>query len=50
MDRERVDPYFETMDTIGTPGTRAYHDHPLWEEGPEDRGVPGDTAGVAALE
>ena len=42
------EPYFETMDTFGIPGTQAYRDHALWKKDPEDRGVPGDAAGRPA--
>jgi len=40
MDRTRFDPYFETMDTFGIPGTRAYKDHPLWRK-IQQQGIPG---------
>jgi multiple sugar transport system substrate-binding protein len=35
MDRARFDKYFETMDTFGIPGTKAYFDHPLWTKDPK---------------
>jgi multiple sugar transport system substrate-binding protein len=35
MDRPQFDKYFETMDTFGIPGTKAYFDHPLWTKDPK---------------
>ena len=35
MDRAQYDKYFETMDTFGIPGTKAYFDHPLWTKDPK---------------
>ncbi len=35
MDRAQFDKYFETMDTFGIPGTKAYFDHPLWTKDPK---------------
>ena len=35
MDRAQYDKYFETMDTFGIPGTKAYFEHPLWTKDPK---------------
>jgi len=35
MDRARFEPYFETMDTFGIPGTKAFGDHALWKKDPK---------------
>ena len=35
MDRAQFDKYFETMDTFGIPGTKAYFDHALWTKDPK---------------
>jgi multiple sugar transport system substrate-binding protein len=35
MDRPQFDRYFETMDTFGIPGTKAYFDHALWVKDPK---------------
>ena len=35
MDRAQYDKYFETMDTFGIPGTKAYFEHPLWTRDPK---------------
>jgi multiple sugar transport system substrate-binding protein len=40
MDRARFDPYFETMDTFGIPGTQAYRDNPLWKKDPKTAVFP----------
>jgi multiple sugar transport system substrate-binding protein len=40
MDRARFDAYFETMDTFGIPGTRAYRDHALWKKDPRTAVFP----------
>jgi multiple sugar transport system substrate-binding protein len=40
MDRKQFDPYFETMDTFGIPGTKAYGDHPLWKKDPKTAVFP----------
>src|SRR5262249_53703477 len=34
MDRAQYEPYFETMDTFGIPGTKAWFEHPLWTRDP----------------
>lgn len=40
MDRAQFDRYFETMDTFGIPGTKAYRDHPLWKKDPKTAVFP----------
>src|SRR5262245_40097686 len=34
MDRAQYEPYFETMDTFGIPGTKAWFEHPVWTRDP----------------
>ena len=48
MDRAQYDKYFETMDTFGIPGTKAYFDHPLWTKDPKTTRVPRDAPVGAA--
>jgi multiple sugar transport system substrate-binding protein len=40
MDRARFEPYFETMDTFGIPGTKAFGDHALWKKDPKTAVFP----------
>jgi hypothetical protein len=40
MDRSRFEPYFETMDTFGIPGTQAFRDHPLGRNDPKTAVFP----------
>jgi multiple sugar transport system substrate-binding protein len=35
MDRKQFEPYFETMDTFGIPGTKVWFQHPLWQKDPK---------------